>query len=278
MSPASYRAAPPRVDECNVTSMTRADANRLTPPPLVTVLITRKGASTGPGRSRPHPWGALGRTPDQPSSHTTPRRPPSPERALPPNHPASVPRRPPRQASLSPGANASRPPHQPTTTTAHPRTGTNRSASHPAHAGTHLPAEPPAAAPSCRPALDERQPPSPSASHNRRSPQDRHQPVASHPTHTNQPAGHPTSRRPPSPEHAFPPSHPAALPRRPPLQAVSAPGRTPSAPQAAVPPYADSSCRSASRSRAARSATDPGPRDTARSAHRCPSASSPRRA
>ncbi|CAM5724383.1 hypothetical protein SVIOM74S_09757 [Streptomyces violarus] len=41
---------------------------------------------------------------------------------------------------------------------------------------------------------------------------------------------------------------------------------------------ADSSCLSASRSRAARSATDAGPNAAARSAHRCPSASSPRRA
>ncbi len=42
--------------------------------------------------------------------------------------------------------------------------------------------------------------------------------------------------------------------------------------------HADSSCRNASRNRAARSATSSGPSDTARSAHRCPSASSPRRA
>ncbi len=42
--------------------------------------------------------------------------------------------------------------------------------------------------------------------------------------------------------------------------------------------HAESSSRSASRSRAARSATSAGPRATARSAHRCPSASSPRRA
>ncbi|MGX1272248.1 hypothetical protein RKD18_005442 [Streptomyces phaeoluteigriseus] len=55
---------------------------------------------------------------------------------------------------------------------------------------------------------------------------------------------------------------------------VKATGRRTAAGQA----HADSSSRSASRSRAARSATSPGPSDTARSAHRCPSASSPRRA